>query len=122
LSVTTRLIIEGPAYDIYEIVTNGRSYVEKFFKKLPKEERNRVVRLIEYIAVEGNPNNEEKYKRQEGDIYVIKRDQVRIYCFEDTGRVILLTHGAIKKQDKAYPQDLKRAKRLRKEYLAAKNH
>lgn len=54
--------------------------------------------------------------------YAIKQGQVRIYCFFDVGRVILLTHGTIKKQQKADPEDLKRAKRLRKAYLMAKRH
>ncbi|NTW35563.1 MAG: hypothetical protein HGB17_05450 [Syntrophobacteraceae bacterium] len=48
------------------------------------------------------------------------QDQVRVYCFFDAGRVILLTHGALKKQKKANPEDLKRAKRLREAYLKAK--
>jgi len=122
VSVTTRLIVEGTAFSIHEIVRNGRSHVEEFTRALPEITRDRLLRFIARMADEGTPRNEQKFRLEEDGIYAIKQGQVRIYCFFDARRVILLTHGTIKKQQKADPEDLKRAKRLRKAYLTAKRH
>lgn len=87
---------------------------------LPQKTRYRLFRLIEHMADQGAPHNEQKFRLEEDGIYAIKHGQVRIYCFFDAGRIILLTHGTIKKKKKADPEDLKRAKHLRQAYLAAK--
>ncbi len=120
LSVSTRIVAEGSAFSVYEILSGDRSHVEDFFHELPMDTRRRVVRLIEFIADHGTPSSQQKFRHEEDGIYAIKQGQARIYCFFDAGRVILLTHGTIKKKEKADPEDLKRAKRLRKAYLTAK--
>lgn len=117
MSVTARVIAEGSRYTISEIVIDGRSYVMDFFNGLPKEQAARLVRLLEFIVDHGAPRNETKFRHEEDGIYAIKQGQARVYCFFDAGRFILLTHGAVKKRRKANPEDLARAKRLRKAYL-----
>jgi mRNA-degrading endonuclease RelE of RelBE toxin-antitoxin system len=94
--------------------------VEKFFRELPEDSRNRLARRLVFMAEQGLPRDERKFKHEDDGIFAIKQGQVRIYCFLDTGRLILLTHGTLKKQQKADPEDLKRAKRLRADYLTAK--
>ena len=120
MSVSTRPIAEGAAFSILEIVKGSRSYVEDFFHELPIDTRIGLIRLIEYIADQGTPRDKRKFRHEEDGIYAIKQGQARIYCFFDAGLVILLSHGTIKKKEKADPEDLKRAKRLRKAYLTAK--
>ena len=97
----------------------GRSYVKDFFSELPQDLKSRLARIIEHIADHGAPRNQQKFKHEEDGIYAIKQGQARVYCFFDADRVILLTHGALKKQRKANPEDLARAKRLRDAYLKA---
>jgi mRNA-degrading endonuclease RelE of RelBE toxin-antitoxin system len=96
--------------------------VKEFVEELPEETRNRLVRLIEHIADQGKPRSEQKFRHEEKGIFAIKQGQVRIYCFFDDDWGILLTHGTIKKKNKADPEDLKRAKRLRNAYRKAKRH
>jgi len=103
----------------YEIVKDGRSYVEEFFQELPRDLKSRLIRLIEFIADHGDPGNKKKFRYEDGGIYAIKQGQARVYSFFDAGRFILPTHGALKKQQKANPEDLARAKRLREAYLKA---
>jgi len=122
VSVKTRLIAEGAAFSIHEILRNGRSYVEEFIKTLQEDTRDRLIRLIERLADKGMLRNDQKFRLEEEGIFAIKQGQVRVYCFFDAGRVIILTHGTIKKRQKADPEDLKRAKRLRDAYLAVKRH
>lgn len=120
MSVSTRIVAEGSAFSVYEILSGDRSHVEEFFHELPLDLKSRLFRLIAFIADHGTPSNQRKFRHEEDGIYAIKQGQARIYCFLDAGRVILLTHGTIKKKEKADPEDLKRAKRLRKAYLTAK--
>jgi hypothetical protein len=120
LNVTTRLIAEGSAFRILEIVKNERSMVEEFFKELAADTRSRLTRRIVFMAEQGLPRDERKFKHEEDGIFAIKQGQVRIYCFLDAGRLVLLTNGTLKKKQKADPEDLKRAKRLREAYLTAK--
>jgi hypothetical protein len=49
---------------------------------------------------------------------LVKDGQVRVYCFFDKGRIIILTNGDIKKKKKADPGELKKAKKLRNAYKA----
>jgi mRNA-degrading endonuclease RelE of RelBE toxin-antitoxin system len=120
LNVNTRLIAEGSAFRICEIVKNERSRVGEFFKELPEDKRSRLTRLIVFMADRGLPRDERKFKHEEDGIFAIKQGKVRIYCFFDSGRLILLTHGTLKKKQKADPKDLKRARSLREAYLKAK--
>ncbi len=122
MSIVSRKIAEGAKFSVWEIVKDNKAYVSEFVSRLPREIRTRVAQDIRYIAENGPPRNESKFKCEQDGIFAIKRtrDQVRIYCFFDEGQVILLTNGALKKGRKADPEDLARAKRLRKAFLESK--
>ena len=72
---------------------------------------------LKTIAENGIPSNTERFVHEEDQIYAIKDFQIRIYCFRHKRSLLILTHGTVKKQDKANPEDLERAKRLRSEFL-----
>lgn len=90
-----------------------------FFAELRDQDKRKLRALFDFIADQGPPRNPTKFRHEEDGIYAMKQGQVRIYCFFDAGRMIVVTHGTIKKKQKADPEDLKRAKRLREEYLKA---
>lgn len=60
---------------------------------------------------------------RENDIWEFIKGQLRIYCFKDSnGQVVILSHGIIKKSQKAKKQDIERAVTLREQYLKAKDN
>lgn len=94
--------------------------IEDFSRELSKDQQAGIIALIRRIAEEGPPSNPSRFKHEEDQIYAIKDGQVRIYCFFDKAALILLTNGTIKKTQKADPDDLDMAKKLRKAYMEAK--
>lgn len=112
-----RQLIIGEKFTISELVRQGRSLFKEFFESLTKQQQSKLLKIMERIADHGPLRNTEKFVHEEDGICAIKDGQVRIYCFYDKESLILLTHGAIKKSNKADPEDLRRAKRLRGEYL-----
>lgn len=120
MSVTTRLIAEGAELSIHALVEGGRSHFEQFFAQLPTPSKGKLRALFDFIANNGAPRNPEKFRHEEDGIFAIKQNQIRVYCFFDAGRMIIVTHGTLKKRQKANPEELKRAKRLREEYLKAR--
>ncbi|HAO21576.1 MAG TPA: hypothetical protein DCQ37_14600 [Desulfobacteraceae bacterium] len=116
MTIIAKILAKGKKFDIFEIEKNAKSEVRTFFKTLDSKDKERLLKKIEYIADNGAPKNEEKFRHEGDGIYAIKHNQIRIYCFFDSGRMILLTHGFIKKQQKADPNQLKRAKKIKEIY------
>lgn len=54
-------------------------------------------------------------------IWEFTKGRLRVYCFlEDDGNVLLLSHGIVKKNQKAKSADIERAAALRDRYIRAK--
>lgn len=118
MAVDARVLARGEALTILELLRDGRSLVDKFIsKELDEGQQGRIASLIARIAEGGPPKDARKFVHEVDGIHVIKDYQTRIYCFFDDGKRLFLTHGAIKKTNKADPEDLKRARRLRAEYF-----
>lgn len=117
---SSKVIARGEKFAILEIERNGTSTLKKFFKSFSGEQQAGVTSAIKFIADKGPPNNESKFRHEGDGIYAIKDGQIRIYCFYDTDSQIVLTNGVIKKAKKADPNELKRAKKLRKAYLRSR--
>jgi mRNA-degrading endonuclease RelE of RelBE toxin-antitoxin system len=120
--LSVKCFAQGRVFRICEIELDSESTLKSFFQDdLTFEQRKTISAVIQRIADHGPPNNRKRWNTEGDGIYAIKDGQVRIYCFYDEGRLILLTNGAIKKRDKADPEDLKRAKRLRQVYQEERN-
>lgn len=52
-------------------------------------------------------------------IFQFIKGRLRIYCFVDNGNLIILTHGSVKKTQKADKQEVKRAIRVKQSYIEA---
>lgn len=48
-------------------------------------------------------------------------NSIRILCFQDEGNLVILTNCFIKKTQKTPKKEIKKAERLKKEYLKEKN-
>ncbi len=121
--LSAKELFKGERFTIYEIVREGKSEIKDFLQSLKNERRElhkKLVKLLEIIAFQGPPKNEEKFRLEEDGIYVIKSFQARIFCFFDAGKMIMLTHGVIKKGDRARPEDLKKAKDIRNAWMDQK--
>lgn len=57
--------------------------------------------------------------KKEG-IWEFRKGRLRVFCFMDGGQLIIATHGAIKKTQKADPQDIARAVEIKRRYFADK--
>lgn len=53
---------------------------------------------------------------KQGEIWQFKKGRLRVYCFLDDGDLIILTHGSIKKSQKADSKQIERAVHLKAQY------
>lgn len=115
--ISPKVIAKSDRFTICEIEQNGTSTLKHFFKKkLSAEQTANIGSVLQRIAKNGPPDNESRFGPEGDGIYAIKDGQVRIYCFYDDDSQIILTNGVIKKRQKADPNALRRAKKLRKAY------
>jgi len=57
---------------------------------------------------------------QNEKIYEYIKGGLRLFWFEDEGRVVVCTHGIIKKSQKTPKQDKNRAKQVKRQYMESK--
>ena len=119
--IEVNTLCKGSVYTICELVKDGTHVLYRFVKEVTTSQRSEIMALIRRVADYGNPENETRFTHEEDGIYAFKDGQVRVYCFFDKCRIIILTNGDIKKRDKADPNELKKAKKLRKAYLEGRS-
>ena len=79
--------------------------------------------LLDFTARNGPPQNETKFKHLSGTdaLFEFKtRGGLRLLCFLDGGSLIICTHGVLKKRQKADPDEIKYASRMKADYEKAK--
>lgn len=81
-----------------------------------------MLQLLEMCAVSGPPRNTEISHKIRGEIWEFIKGRLRILWFYDQGRVIVCTHGFVKRTKKTPKQEISRAERIRRDYLAAKDN
>ncbi len=84
----------------------------EFIDDLEGADQKKIMALLQRAADYGPPNNVEKFKKVEGNIWEFKSFQVRILCALVGRNVIILTHGFTKKKDKTPPNEIEKAKEL----------
>lgn len=105
---------------------NGYEYaLQIFFADLKRRDRvecDKILALIAYVADCGTPRNEQKCRFFAGEkLFELKtRGGVRVMAFWDDNRMIICTHGFLKKQQKTPRRELDRAVAARGEYFAAR--
>lgn len=105
-------LVSGRSHDIFALSVQGKCLVSEFIDSLESADQKKVLALLQRAADYGPPNNVQKFKKLEGDIWEFKSFQVRILCALEGRNVIILTHGFIKKKDKTPPNEIERAKEL----------
>jgi len=116
--MNTTIIYSGKIYDIYGITIDNRCLVMDFINELEDADQKKIIALLQRAADSGPPRNEEKFKKLKDEmLWEFKSYQVRILCFFDKEKLIILTHGFKKKRDKTPKNEIERANKLRKEYF-----
>jgi phage-related protein len=109
---------------LYE-TEDGRCFVKDFILSLPvkiQREIAKILKLLEEVEILSEPYFK-KLKNSEGIWEVRKRfgsNSYRIFFFFDQDYIVILTHGFIKKRQKTPREEIRRAEKLRKDYLRRK--
>jgi len=118
--VRARLMVGGDHYRVYALASRTRCQADTFISRLPKADKRAIAALLDRTAKHGLSPNPERFRKEEGHIWVFKRHQVRLYCFLDSdanGRTVVITHGLRKKRNKARRIDLTKAEALRQQFI-----
>jgi phage-related protein len=109
-TVVIKPLFKGSAYELCEVVVNGRNLVKEFMvDHLTKDEQRKIIALFKYTAENGIHPSEEKFKTLRDDISEFKSFQTRVFCSIQNGRIILLLHGVKKKKNKTNKTDIQKA-------------
>jgi hypothetical protein len=112
-----KLLLNGEKFKIYGLVVNGSCEAEDFLNELSDKEKSKITPLLQYTANNGLLRNEQKFKNVSDDIFEFKGFQSRLLCFFDKGKMIIISHGCIKKRDKLDPAEIKKARKRKEEYF-----
>ncbi len=115
--ISTSRLISGKRYDIHALVKNEKCLVQEFINDCQESDQKKIIALLNRAADSGPPRNEEKFKSiKNTNLWEFKSHQVRILCAFEKDRIIILSHGFIKKSKKTPKREIERAKNLFKEY------
>jgi len=79
-----------------------------------------MLQLLERVAASGPPRNTDISHKIQGDIWEFIKGRLRVFWFYDEDRVIVCTHGLVKKSQKIPKREITRAEQVRMAYVAAK--
>ena len=112
-------LYKGASFHIYAL-DNPNDSLKDFLENLNESDLTSLLALIKRAGDVGPPKNIQKFRLLRNGIYELKSKQVRIPCFFDKGRIILCTHGFIKKGNKTPKREIDKAEKLMKEYMEGK--
>ena len=117
-----RLSREGKWQVLAACTERGDCPLEEFLGSLGRHFEssvNGMMALLDYVALRGPPRNVELSHQLRGDIYEFIKGRIRVLYFYDRDRVIICTHGLIKKSQKTKSADIAYAEQVRYAYRAA---
>ncbi|WP_419163977.1 type II toxin-antitoxin system RelE/ParE family toxin [Candidatus Palauibacter sp.] len=100
---------------------SGACPVGDFLDGLPPGARVKLDAMFQRLGEEGSLWNKTRFKKIDADIFAIRSDQVRIFCFFTEDARLVLLHALKKKRNRHKPRDIKRAKQMRREFLNNQN-
>ncbi|SEL61131.1 type II toxin-antitoxin system RelE/ParE family toxin [Ectothiorhodospira marina] len=83
------------------------------------KDRTRMLALLEQVAEAGPPRNTDISHKLDGEIWEFIRGRLRVCWFFDEGRVVICTHGFVKKSQKTPSAEIRKAKQRHKAYTQA---
>lgn len=123
--VVLRQVRKGRHCTLYAMGDNQTCALKDFFTEARQDHRkefDKLVALIDYVADNGPPRNEQKCRCFAGEkLFELKTPGgLRVMAFWDENQVIIGTHGFLKKKQKTPLGQLARAIDARKLYFQAK--
>ena len=124
------LIVKKGNREVLAIIEDGESEtcpVMEFLSSQPKEtikSAKGFKALFERYAALGRQGlNTDLFHEVDKNEKILEfiKGRLRVFCFEDAGGIIILSHGALKKGQKVAPNEVNRAVSNKALYLAAKN-
>jgi len=112
-----KLLLNGDKFKVYGLLVNGTCEAEEYLKWLSDKEKSKLMPLLQYTVQTGTLKNEQKFKSIGDGLFEFKGFQSRLFCFFEQGKIIILTHGCIKKRDKLDPAEVKKARSRKEEYF-----
>lgn len=105
----------------YRRVIFFRHYFESFFIQQELKARQKIIWTLELVEdLSRVPSNYLKCVHSKEKLYEIRirhgRNIFRLFCFFDTGDVIVIGHGFIKKSQKIPKREIERAIKIKREY------
>src|ERR1700730_3495864 len=79
-----------------------------------------MLRLLAFVAEQGPPRNVETSHKIAGEIWELIACRVRVLWFYDAGRLVVCSHGFVKRTRKTPGGEIERARSAYEAYLAAK--
>ena len=116
-------IVNGKAYRILALEHDGKCEVFEFLETLEQNNRDNhasLYRNLEHAAECGPTNNIEKFRRVGNKVYEFKVKAVRLFCFFDTGKIIVCCSGIMKGKQKEQNKAIQRAAKIYLDYLEMK--
>lgn len=125
MCVVLREVRSGRACKILAMGTDNDCPLFDFLGKLKRDDQNEFARLyalLDRTAEHGTVRNEQKFRffKREKVFEFKTPGGVRLMGFWDEGRVIICSHGFVKKSQKTPDGELTRAVAAREEYFADK--
>lgn len=94
------------------------AFLEELDANMQKD-RTRMLALLERVAEAGPPRNTDLSHKLDEGIWEFIRGRLRVCWFFDEGKVVVCTHGFVKKSQKTPKQQLQKANDRRKSYFEA---
>ena len=80
----------------------------------------RMLRLLERVAVAGPPRNTEVSHQVEAGVWEFVQGRIRVMWFYDEGKLIVCSHGFVKRSRRAPVWEIRRAREARWRYTRDK--
>ncbi len=105
----------------YRTVIFYKDYFEKFFLKQRKKVKDKIVWTIELVEdLEIVPERYLKHIESTTGLYEMRvrvgRDSIRIFCFFDRDKLVILINGFQKKTQKTPQREIEKALKIMEEY------
>lgn len=85
-----------------------------------RSSRDGMLNLLERCAEHGPPRNADLKHHLDDGIFELIKGQLRVLFFTDAGKLIICSHGFLKKSRKVPKKDIDAAKQARKHYQDAR--
>jgi hypothetical protein len=103
---------------VFAVCQNGESPGERFYDELDEKDQAKMLKLFTRMGEVGKIANRENFKKIENDLWEFKNHQIRMPCFFRPGKIVVVTHGFIKKGDAIPRPQIARAYRIQQEDIA----